>query len=82
MMPMIAASTGAPFLPSASPAARAFEDDEHLLVDARADAVDREQRVPRGVSSMFSGCTSISLAPSNLRCFCVETTVPMTSDLH
>ena len=33
---------------------------------------------PRGVSSRFSGCTSSSFAPSNLRCFCVETTVPTT----
>lgn len=34
--------------------------------------------MPRGESSRFSGCTSNSFAASNVRCFCVETTVPTT----
>ena len=34
--------------------------------------------MPRGWSSSVSGCTSSSLAPSSLRCFWVETTVPTT----
>ena len=45
MMPMIAASTGAAFLPERFARRAAFEHDQHLLVHAGADAVDRQQRV-------------------------------------
>ena len=55
-----------------------FEHDEHLLVHAGAHAVDGQKRPFRGRSSRFNGWTSRSFAPSNLRCFLVETSVPMT----
>ena len=78
MMPTIAASTGAR-LPAERLARRApLEHDQHLLVHAGADAVDRQQRRAARRVVEFSGCTSSSFAPSNFRCFCVETTVPMT----
>src|SRR6185436_908731 len=78
MIPTIAASTGAPFFPSASPAARPSStistfSSTPAPTPSTASSVD-----PRGESSGFSGCTSSSFAPSNLRCFCVETTVPTT----
>ena len=44
MMPMTAASTGAPLRPSASPAARPSMHDQHFLVHAGADGIDRQQR--------------------------------------
>src|SRR5215217_565982 len=78
MMPTIAASTGAPFLPSASPAARPSSTTSTFSLTPAPTPSTASSAWPRGVSSMFNGCTSISLAPSNLRCFCVETTVPTT----
>jgi len=61
-----------------------------VLIDATADLTwalilgitrrigEGERLVRRGESSSDTGCTSRSFAPSNVRCFCVETTVPMT----
>ena len=46
MMPTIAASTGAAFLPERLARRAALEHDQHLLVHAGADAVDGEQRRP------------------------------------
>ena len=78
MMPMIAASTGAAFLPSASPAALPLDHDQHAFADTGADGINRQQRRAPRVPSGVCGCTSSSFAPSSLRCFCVETTVPTT----
>src|SRR5262245_42814209 len=78
MMPTIAASTGAAFFPSASPAARPSSTTSTFSSTPAPTPSTASNAVPRGVSSMFSGWTSSSFAPSNLRCFCVETTVPTT----
>ena len=43
-MPTIAASTGARFPAERLAGRAAFEHDQHLLVDAGADAVHRQQR--------------------------------------
>ena len=60
-------------LPSASPGRLALDHDEHLLADAGADRIDRQQRRRRAARpSSVSGCTSSSLAPSSLRFFCVD----------
>src|SRR5215210_2294671 len=78
MMPTIAASTGAPLRPSASPAARPSRTTSTFSRTPAPTPSTASSAVPRGVSSRFNGCTSSSLAPSNLACFWVDTTVPMT----
>src|SRR6185436_1408129 len=78
MIPTIAASTGAAFLPSASPAARPSSTTSTRSFTPAPTPSIASRAVPRGVSSGLIGCTSRSLAPSNFLCFCVETTVPMT----
>src|SRR3954462_14031022 len=78
MMPITAASTGAALRPSASPAARpSITTSTFSSTPAPTPSIARIA-VPRGVSSMLSGWTSSSFAPSNLRCFWVATTVPTT----
>src|SRR5258705_9183057 len=78
MMPMTAASTGAPLRPSASPAARPSSTINTFSCTPAPTESTASSGAPRGVSSSEIGCTSSSLAPSNFGCFCVETTVPMT----
>src|SRR5580765_6693027 len=78
MMPMTATSTGAPLRPSASPAARPSSTISTFSCTPAPTESTASSGVPRGVSSSEIGCTSSSFAPSNVRCFCVETTVPMT----
>src|SRR4030095_13889688 len=78
MMPTMAASTGAPLRPSASPAAR---PSSTISTFSRTPAPTESMASsggPRVLSSSVTGCTSNNFAPSNLRCFCVETTVPIT----
>src|SRR5579863_4463158 len=75
---MIAASTGAPFLPSTSPAARPSRTISTFSRTPAPTPSTASSDGPRGVSSRFNGWTSSSLAPSNFRCFCVATTVPTT----
>src|ERR1700722_13200712 len=75
---MIAASTGAAFLPSTSPAARPSSTISTFSRTPAPTPSTASSDAPRGVSSRFSGWTSSSLAPSNVRCFCVATTVPTT----
>src|SRR4051812_7914554 len=78
MMPTIAASTGAPFLPSASPAARPSITTSTFSSTPAPTPSIASSALPRGVSSAFRGWTSSNFAPSNLGCFCVATTVPTT----
>src|SRR5438552_8930902 len=78
MIPTTAASTGAAFLPSASPAARPSKTMSTFSLTPAPTLSTASSAVPLGVSSRFSGCTSRSFAPSNLGCFCVDTTVPTT----
>src|SRR5258706_11231395 len=78
MIPTMAASTGAARRPSASPAARPSSTINTFSCTPAPTPSIASSAVPRGESSAFSGCTSISFAPSNVGCFCVETTVPMT----
>src|ERR1700687_4069475 len=77
-IPMMAASTGAAFWPIASPAARPSSTIRTLSRTPAPTPSTASSDAPRGVSSRFRGWTSSSLAPSNFRCFCVATTVPMT----
>src|SRR5262245_16946410 len=78
MIPTIAASTGAPFFPSASPAARPSRTISTFSSIPAPTPSTARSVPPRGVSSRFKGCTSSSFAPSNFGCFCVDTTVPTT----
>src|SRR5215510_10195782 len=78
MMPTIAASTGAALRPSASPAARPSSTISTFSVTPAPTESTASSGVPRGLSSSVTGCTSNSFAPSNVGCFCVETTVPIT----
>src|SRR5580765_3956564 len=78
MIPTIAASTGAPFFPIASPAARPSRTINTFSSTPAPTPSTANSATPRGVSSRFSGCTSSSFAPSNFRFFCVATTVPTT----
>src|SRR6266487_6213634 len=81
MMPMIAASTAAAFLPSASPAALpSITTSTFSPIPAPTESI-ASSAVPRGVSSSVSGCTSISFAPSSFLFFWVETTVPTTRQI-
>src|ERR1700719_2742543 len=75
---MIAASTGAAFLPSTSPAARPSSTISTFSRTPAPTPSTASSDAPRGVPSRFSGWTSSSLAPSNFGCFWVATTVPMT----
>ena len=65
MMPTIAASTGAAFRPSASPAARPSSTTSTFSCTPAPTPSTASSAAPRGVSSRFSGCTSSSFAPSN-----------------
>src|SRR3954469_25289474 len=78
MMPMIPASTGAPFRPRVSAAARPSSTTSTFSSTPAPTPSTASSALPRGVSSRLSGCTSISLAPSNFLFFCVDTTVPIT----
>src|SRR5580765_795385 len=78
MIPTMAASTGAAFRFSASPAARPSRTTSTFSCTPAPTLSTASSATPRGVSSRFSGCTSNSFAPSNFRCFWVETTVPTT----
>src|SRR5262249_28313350 len=78
MMPTIAASTGAPFRPSASPAARPSSTISTFSCIPAPTESTASNVTPRGWSSTVSGWTSSSLPASNARCFCVATTVPTT----
>src|SRR6188508_2660859 len=81
MMPMMAASTAAAFLPSASPAALpSITTSTFSPMPAPTESI-ASRVVPRGVSSSVSGCTSISFAPSSFLFFCVDTTVPTTRQI-
>src|SRR5687768_2007347 len=75
---MIAASTAAALRPNASPAAlpsitRSTRSPTPAPTESIASTV-----APLASPSSVVGCTSISLAPSSLRFFWVETTVPTT----
>src|SRR6187399_3568351 len=78
MIPTIAASTGAAFRRRASPAARpSITTSTFSPTPAPTESIV-SNGTPRGVPSSASGCTSSNFAPSSLRCFWVETSVPMT----
>src|SRR5262245_5837685 len=77
-IPTMAASTGAPLRPSASPAARPSMTTSTFSCTPAPTESTASSAVPRGASSSPIGCTSSSLAPPNLACFCVATTVPTT----
>src|SRR5262245_24797409 len=77
-MPTIAASTGAAVFPIASPAARPSSTISTFSSTPAPTPSTASNSAPRGVSSSVSGWTSSSFAPSSFRCFCVETTVPVT----
>src|SRR5262245_46954642 len=78
MIPTIAASTGAPFFPSASPAARPSRTMRTFSSTPAPTPSTANSVAPLGESSRLSGCTSSSFAPSNFPCFWVDTTVPTT----
>src|SRR5947207_6242547 len=78
MMPTMAASTGAAFFPSASPAARPSSTTRTFSFTPAPTASTASSALPRGLSSGSIGCTSRSFAPSNFMFFCVDTTVPIT----
>src|SRR3954471_21721241 len=78
---MIAASTAAALRPSASPAALPSMTTSTRSPTPAPTASIASSVVPRCVPSSVSGCTSISLAPSSLRFFWVETTVPTTRQI-
>src|SRR5215472_1791343 len=78
---MIAASTAAAFLRSASPAAFPSNTTSTFSPTPAPTESIASIVVPRGLSSSVSGCTSISFAPSSLRFFCVATTVPTTRQI-
>src|SRR5678815_1135888 len=75
---MIAASTGAALRSSVSPAARPSITTRTFSWTPAPTESTANSGVPRGLSSRPTGCTSRSLAPMNLACFCVATTVPTT----
>src|SRR6187431_3176167 len=75
---MIAASTGAPLRPSASPAARPSITIKTFSCTPAPTESTASSAVPRGASSSPTGWTSSSFAPVNALCFCVATTVPIT----
>src|SRR5947208_37600 len=77
-IPTMAASTGAAFCPMASLAERPSSTMSTFSPTPAPAPSTASSSPPRGVSSRLSGCTSSSLPPSSLRCFCVETTVPTT----
>src|SRR5215471_769697 len=78
MMPMMAASTAAAFLPSASPAALpSITSSTFSPTPAPTESI-ASSAGPFGCSSSVSGCTRSSLAPSSFLFFCVATTVPTT----
>src|SRR5688572_21644803 len=78
MIPTIAASTGAALRPSASPAAfPSITTSTRSPIPAPTESM-ASSGPPRGAPSGPCGWTSSSFAPSSLRCFCVETTVPTT----
>src|SRR5918997_236904 len=79
MIPTIAASTGAALRPSASPAAfPSITTSTRSPMPAPTESM-ASSGPPRGAPSGPCGWTSSSFAPSSLRCFWVETTVPTTS---
>src|SRR5205809_697206 len=77
-IPTMAASTGAAFFPMASLAERPSRTMSTFSPTPAPAPSTASSSPPRGVSSRLRGCTSSSLPPSSLRCFCVETTVPTT----
>src|SRR5437762_5796853 len=77
-IPTMAASTGAAFFPMASLAERPSSTMSTFSPTPAPAPSTASSSPPRGVSSRLSGCTSSSLPPSSLRCFWVETTVPVT----
>src|SRR5450759_507445 len=81
MIPTIAASTAAAFLPSASPAAFPSITTWTLSPTPAPTESIASSVVPRGFSSSVSGCTSISFAPSSFLFFWVDTTVPTTRQI-
>src|SRR5260221_4379085 len=81
MMPMMAASTAAAFLPRASPAALPSITTSTLSPMPAPTESMASSVVPRGVSSSVRGWTSISFAPSSFLFFCVDTTVTTTRQI-
>ena len=78
MMPTIAASTGARLPAQRLAGGAPLEHDQHLLVHAGADAVHRQQRRPRGVSSTSAAARAAAWRPRTCGASAWTTTVPMT----
>ena len=78
MMPTTAASTGASLRPSASPAARPSMTIRTFSCTPAPSASTARIAVPRGCRRASAAARASSLAPSNVACFWVATTVPTT----